>query len=65
MEVISVGVLYYVAFIPCLVSAYIALDFADNVNGKVEGNKEIKVPKLYDELCIIQEIKRNISISII
>lgn len=30
MEVISVGVLYYVAFIPCLVSAYIALRFAQH-----------------------------------
>ncbi len=26
-------------------------DFADNVNGKVNGTKKIKVPKLYEDFC--------------
>lgn len=52
MEVISVGVLYYVAFIPCLVSAYISLHFAEHFGVKPEAFSIKHIPNADIETII-------------
>lgn len=65
MEVISVGVLYYVAFIPCLVSAFLALSIAKYFGITPVAYKLSSIPASYDFPTVIRVVILSIFCAIL
>lgn len=53
MEVISVGVLYYAALVPCLFSSFIGTGISVSLGMKPEKFQILEVPEFYGENRIV------------